>query len=99
VGTGLIAIRRRVFAPKPSGLGDSPFYFTFLEDRKVQGGEDVNFSVDANRAGFVLAVHPQVKSDHLKEIPLNQVEVYYRARKALELAGKEITPEQRVSIG
>lgn len=99
VGTGLIAIRRRVFAPKPSGLGDSPFYFTFMDDRKIRGGEDVNFSVDANRAGFTLAVHPGVRSDHLKEIPLSQVESYYRARKAAELAGKEITPEQRVSIG
>lgn len=99
VGTGLIAIRRRVFAPKPHGLGDSPFYFTYLDSRKVQGGEDVNFSVDCNRLGFTLAVHPVVWSDHMKEIPLRQVDVWYRARRAAEIAGKELTQAQRISIG
>lgn len=99
VGTGCIAIRRRVFAPKPHGVGDTPFYFTFTEDRKVMGGEDVNFSVDCNRAGFTLAVHPSVWFDHMKEIALQQIDRYYRARKAMELAGKEPTEAQRVSVG
>jgi len=99
VGTGLIAIRRRVFAPKPHGVGDTPFYFTFMDDRKVRGGEDVNFSVECNRAGFTLAVHPGVRSDHMKELPLWQVEAYYRARRDAEKSGREITPSQRISIG
>lgn len=99
VGTGCIAIRRRVFAPKPQGVGDTPFYFTFMDDRRVRGGEDINFSVEANRAGFILAVHPQVWCDHMKELPLGQIERYYQARKEMELAGKEPTELQRLSIG
>jgi len=99
VGTGCIAIRRRVFAPPPHGLGMNAFYFTHMDDRKVQAGEDINFGADANRAGFVVAVHPQVRFDHLKELPLSQVEAYYQARKAMELAGKTTTDEQRISIG
>src|SRR3990172_7741882 len=88
VGTGCIAIRRRVFAPKPHGVGDTPFYFTHQDDRKVRGGEDINFSVECNRAGFVLAVHPQVRFGHVKALDLWQVEQYYQARKAMELEGR-----------
>jgi hypothetical protein len=99
VGTGAIAIRRRVFAPKPHGVGDLPFYFTYLDDRKVRGGEDVNFSVDCNRAGFTLAVHPGVRFDHMKSLPLGSIETYYQARKAMELAGKQPSEAQRLSIG
>lgn len=99
VGTGCIAIRRRVFAPKPHGVGNTPFYFTFLDDRKVRAGEDINFSVEANRAGFVLAVHPLVRFDHVKELGLWQVEAYYRARKAMEESGKQLSEAQRLSIG
>jgi hypothetical protein len=99
VGTGCIAIRRRVFAPKPHGLGSAPFYFTYLDDRKVRAGEDINFGVEANRAGFTLAVHPLVWFDHMKELPLMQVEKYYKARRGMEIAGKQTTDEQRLSIG
>jgi len=99
VGTGCIAIRRRVFAPKPKGVGTAPFFFTHMPDRKVQAGEDINFSVECNRAGFVLAVHPQVRFGHMKQLELWQVEQYYQARKAMELAGKQVTDEQRLSIG
>jgi hypothetical protein len=99
VGTGAIAIRRRVFAPRPHGVGDAPFYFTFADNRKVRGGEDINFSVECNRSGFVLAVHPQVRFDHTKALPLWQLEAWYRARRALEIAGKQTTDEQRMSIG
>jgi hypothetical protein len=99
LGTGCIAIRRRVFAPRPQGLGITPFYFKHEPDRKVMAGEDINFSVEANRAGFVLAVHPGVKFDHMKEIALWQIERYYQARKAMEIAGKQSTDDQRVSIG
>jgi len=99
LGTGCVAIRRRVFAPRPNGLGDSPFYFTHLPTRKVMGGEDVNFSVDCQRAGFVLAVHPGVWCDHMKTLPLGQLETWYQARKAMELAGKQTTDEMRISIG
>ncbi len=99
VGTGCIAIRRRVFAPKPHGLGINPFYFTYMDDRKVKAGEDINFGVDANKAGFSLAVHPGVVFDHMKEIPLLQVGRYYDARKKMEMEGRQTTDEQRVSIG
>lgn len=99
VGTGCVAIRRRVLAPRPSGVGAVPFYFTRHEDQKVQGGEDINFSVECNRAGFVLAVHPQVWFDHVKALPLMQVDAYYNARKAMEAEGRQTTDLQRVSIG
>lgn len=99
VGTGAIAIHRRVFAPKPNGVGDTPFYFTYQDDRKVRGGEDINFSVDCNRLGMVLAVHPGVRFDHMKNLPLGQIEQYYQARKAMELAGKQPSEAQRLSIG
>ena len=99
LGTGCIAIRRRVFAPKPHGVGDKPFYFTHLPDRKVMAGEDINFSVEANRAGFTLAVHPLVRFDHVKELHLWQVERYYQARKKMEMEGKQTTDAQRLSIG
>lgn len=98
-GTGCIAIRRRVFAPKPHGLGIAPFAFSYMEDRKVRAGEDINFSVSANRAGFVLTVHAGVRFDHEKGLPLWQVEKYYQARKAMEVAGKQTTDAQRISIG
>lgn len=99
VGTGCIAIRRRVFAPKPSGVGQTPFYFTYEDDRKVKAGEDINFGVDCNKAGFVLCVHPLVPFDHVKEIPLLQVSRYYDARKKMEDSGKSLTEKQRLSIG
>lgn len=99
VGTGCIAIRRRVFAPKPFGLGLNPFYFTREENQKIRAGEDINFSVNANKAGFVLAVHPKVWFDHMKELPLRQVEMYANARVAMAASGKSSTDEQRISIG
>ena len=99
VGTGAIAIRRRVFAPKPHGVGLNPFYFTYEDNRKVQAGEDVNFSVEAQRAGFVVAVHPGVRFDHMKSLPLWQIKDYYDARKKMEDAGAQPTLEQRLSIG
>lgn len=99
VGTGCIAIRRRVFAPPPNGLGLNPFYFTREDNQKIKAGEDINFSVNANKAGFVLAVHPQVWFDHMKEMPLRQVQTYYDARSKMEREGRRTTEEQRVSIG
>lgn len=99
VGTGCIAIRRRVFAPRPHGVGDTPFYFTHQDDRKVLGGEDINFSVECNRAGFVLAVHPGVWFDHMKEMPLMQISQYFNARHAAQIAGRQSTDAQRLSIG
>jgi len=99
VGTGCIAIRRRVFAPKPHGLGTEPFYFTYMDDRKVKAGEDINFGVDANKLGFTVAVHPGVWFDHMKEVPLSQIERYYQARHKMEMDGRQVTDEQRISIG
>ena len=99
VGTGCIAIRRRVFAPPPHGLGTSPFFFTYAEDRKVKAGEDINFSVAANQKGFTLAVHPGVFFDHTKAIPMSQIAAWYDARHAMEVEGRQTTDEQRISIG
>ena len=99
VGTGCIAIRRRVFAPKPRGVGLTPFFFTHLPDRKVQAGEDINFSVECQRAGFMLAVHPGVRVGHMKELELWQVEAYYNARHKMESEGRSTTEAQRLSIG
>ena len=99
VGTGAVAIRRRVFAPAPNGVGPTPFHFTRDDNGKVRCGEDINFSVAAQRCGFTLAVHPQVRFDHVKALPIWQVEAYYRARRAAEIAGKQITDEQRLSLG
>jgi hypothetical protein len=99
VGTGCIAIRRRVFAPQPYGLGLNPFYFTREDNQKIKAGEDINFSVNANKAGFVLAVHPQVWFDHMKEMPLRQVQSWYDARSKMEREGRRTTEEQRISIG
>ena len=98
-GTGCLAIRRRVFSPKPRGVGNVPFYFTHAPDRKIMGGEDINFSVECNRAGFTIAVHPKVWFDHTKELPLTQIDRYYEARKAMETAGRTTTDLQRLSIG
>ena len=99
LGTGGIAIRRRVFAPKPHGLGPNPFHFTREDNGKIRAGEDINFSVEANQLGFILAVHPRVRFDHVKELPLWQVEQYCRARMAMEREGRQTTDEQRMSIG
>lgn len=99
VGTGCIAIRRRVFAPKPYGLGQIPFRFTRADDGKVNAGEDVNFSVDANRAGFVVCVHPQVRFDHVKQLPMWQAWAWHRALSKLESEGRTVTDEQRISVG
>lgn len=99
VGTGAVAIRRRVFAPAPNGVGSTPFFFTHEDDRKVRCGEDINFSVAAQRCGFTLAVHPGVRFDHVKALPLWQIEAYYRARKAMEMEGRQLTDAQRLSLG
>lgn len=99
LGTGCIAIRRRVFAPKPAGIGETPFHFTYMDDGKVRAGEDINFSVACNLAGFTLAVHPAVRFDHTKELALWQIEEYYRARHKMESEGRTTTDAQRVSIG
>jgi hypothetical protein len=98
-GTGCIAIRRRVFAPPPHGLGLNPFYFTREEDQKIKAGEDINFSVNANKAGFIVSVHPQVWFDHIKEMPLRQVDAYANALIKMEREGRQVTDEQRISIG
>ncbi len=99
LGTGCIAIRRRVFAPTPHGLGLNPFGFTYSEDRKIAAGEDINFSVAANRAGFTLAVFPEVVFDHQKLIPLLQVKAYAEAYHQMMTEGRVTTDEQRLSIG
>lgn len=99
LGTGAIAIRRRVFAPEPYGLGDHPFVFTRSEDGKVLAGEDVNFSVRAQKAGFVLTVHPNVVFDHVKSLPIGQIDTYFHARHKMLTEGKILSEEQRLSLG
>lgn len=99
VGTGCIAIRRRVFAPPPVGIGDHPFHFTRDEMGKVIAGEDVNFGTQVNRAGFIIAAHPGIWSDHVKDLHLLQVKEYYDARSSMEREGRTTSDEQRLSIG
>ena len=99
VGTGAIAIRRRVFAPPPAGVGRHPFRFTYDETGRVLAGEDVNFSVACQRVGFRLAVHPQVRFDHVKPLQLSQVKQYHEAAMALVQSGKSTTDTQRLSLG
>ena len=98
-GTGCIAIRRRVFAPPPHGLGVSPWRFTYEERGKTKAGEDINFSVDASQAGFVFTVMPSVKFGHVKELDIAQVKTWYDARHAADNAGIAQTPDKMVSIG
>lgn len=99
VGTGCIAIRRRVFAPRPRGVGLEPFYFTYEDSRKVRGGEDINFNVECNRAGFVVAAHPGVRCGHVKELDLSQLEAWYQARKRMDQEGRTLSDAQRLSVG
>ena len=99
VGTGCIAIRREVFRPKEEGgLGRNPFYFTRHPNGKTIGGEDINFSVDAQRAGFKIAVHPGVRFGHVKKMDIAQVDEFYRARKIFDAAGVQFTTEQLLSV-
>lgn len=94
VGTGCIAIRRRVFEK----LGDRPFKFTYTDESKVIAGEDVNFSVDAQRAGFRIAVHPGVKFGHVKELDLAQVKEYGEAYHEFKASGREHQMADMLSI-
>ena len=94
VGTGCIAIRRRVF----EAIGQKPFKFTYTDEGKVIAGEDVNFSVSAQRAGFRIAVHPGVKFGHMKELDLAQIEDYERASHEFRKAGKTHQMSDMLSI-
>ena len=94
VGTGCIAIRRRVFEK----LGRNRFYFTRYEDGRIRGGEDINFSVDCQRAGFKIAVHPGVRFGHVKPIDVGQIATFYEARHGFDNQGGELTPADTLSI-
>ena len=94
VGTGCIAIRRRVLEK----LGPKVWKFTYNDESKVIAGEDVNFCMSAQRAGFRIAVHPGVKFGHMKEIDLSQIDEYQRANHAMLVAGKEHQMNDMLSI-
>ena len=95
IGTGCIAIRRKVFEK----MGDEPWYFTRLSNGKTRGGEDINFSVEASRHGFTIAVHPGVVFGHVKPIDITQIASFYQARHDFDCQGFEATPAQMLSIG
>ena len=94
VGTGCIAIRRKVFEK----LGRNRFYFTRYEDGRIRGGEDINFCVDAQRAGFRVAAHAGVKFGHVKSIDIGQIATFYEARHAFDNQGGVLTPADTLSI-
>lgn len=95
VGTGGIAIRRHVV----EALGANLFHFTHKANGSIMGGEDINFSQLCNMHGFAIYVHPGVRFDHVKAVPLGRVEEYATARGAFERAGGLHTPEDVLSIG
>ena len=94
VGTGCVAIRRRVFEK----LGDHPFRFTYDEYGKMIAGEDVNFCMDTLKAGFKIAVHPTVKFGHVKEIDLAQIGEFEKASREFHAAGREHLPNDMLSV-
>ena len=79
-------------------LGDRPFKFTYTDEGRVIAGEDVNFSVSAQRAGFRIAVHPGVRFGHMKELDLSQIEDYERASHEFRNSGKPHQISDMLSI-
>ena len=94
VGTGCIAIRRRVLET----LGDKVFKFTYTDESKVIAGEDVNFCVAAQRAGYRVSVHPGVRFGHVKEVDLGQIEEYGNAYHEFKNSGRQHTQADMLSI-
>ncbi len=94
VGTGCLAIRKEVFAKIPS----PPFRFVYDQTGRIRAGEDINFSVACQRAGFVVAVHPAVKFGHVKKVDLAQLDEYAEARHEFLQSGREHTPAAMLSV-
>ena len=95
VGTGCIAIHREVF----DKIGRNPFEMTRYPSQRVKAGEDINFSIKAQRAGFQILVHPGVIFDHVKEVPLKQIGETISAVIHAKENNLQPTQEQMLSIG
>lgn len=95
VGTGCIAIRRRVF----NKLGCAPWHFTRYWDGRYRGAEDINFCISARKAGFKIAVHPGVVFGHIKQLDLHQVSEYVAARLLMEKEGRKHRVDDMLSLG
>lgn len=94
-GTGCIAIRRKVFYK----LGCAPWKFTRYWNGRFRGAEDINFCVEARKAGFVIAAHPGVVFGHIKQMDLVQVSEYVAARLAMEKEGRTHKVDDMLSLG
>ena len=109
VGTGCIAIRRYVFEKlgcarencKEHKKVDErpPWYFTEHWDGRHRGSEDINFCVNAHKAGFKIAVHPGVVFGHVKPIDLAQVDQTMRGVLKMKEDGKQHSIEDMKSLG
>lgn len=95
VGTGCIAIRRKVF----HRLGCAPFKFTQYWNGRYRGAEDINFSIAARKAGFKIAVHPGVVFGHVKPLDLRQISEYVAARLLMEKEGRTHRVDDMLSLG
>lgn len=71
IGTGCLLIARRVFLNKE--MRKAPFQRTYLEDGRVEKGNDIAFSEKAKKNGFRLFVHYDYICEHFNELPLTEV--------------------------
>ena len=95
VGTACMAIHRDVF----DKLGKHPFRMTHQESQKIKAGEDVNFCVDAQKAGVQILVHPGIIFDHVKPLPLMQVGETISGAVHAKISNLQPTIEQMLSVG
>ena len=95
VGTACMAVHREVFEK----LGPNPFYMTRHETGKIKAGEDVNFCVNAQRAGYGILVHPGILFDHVKQLPLMQVGETISGATHARINNLQPTVEQMLSVG
>lgn len=95
VGTACMAVHRDVF----NKLGPHPFYMTHHETQRIKAGEDVNFCVDAQKAGFPILAHPRIIFDHVKQLPLMQVGETISGATHARINNLQPTVEQMLSVG
>ena len=98
VGTACMAVHREVFETLRKSR-PHPFYMTHHENEKIKAGEDVNFCVDAQKAGFPILAHPGVIFDHVKQLPLMQVGETISGATHARMNNLQPTIEQMLSVG
>ena len=94
VGTGCFAVHREVFAKIPMPA----FRFAYEPSGKIRAGEDINFSVACQRAGFKIAVHPSVLFGHVKAVNLANIDEYAEARHKFIAENRQHLPESMLSV-